>query len=260
MPRPNWSEPTRPSPSPPAFSHPAPFGPPGTSATFIRTTPYARLTVPGDSPPTQRPGASPLGDVPGAFVNLSHRLRYVAAGYLASMDAELNGVAALPATRDVLAAFHPVVCHHLARKADIAVAPMRVIEDEEHLIAPCRIVPAHPWAKGFGDATTLAGAKRVWTGLSMNGAQPVAMFETHGKPFEARAFLGMTTAKGKEDLAWRIWRTFHIPLVRIHGHQTPARAEVTHLEPLRLADLSERDLHLFAEVSERPFSGASWTT
>lgn len=212
------------------------------------------------SPVTRtRPDASPFGEVPGAFVNLSHRLRYARSGYLASMDAELSGVPALPATRDLLAAFHPVICHHLARKEGIPTAPMRVITDEKQLHAPARLVPAHPYSWEYSDATTVAGAQRVWPSISMGGNQPVAQFHASGAPVEARAFLGMTTAKGRERLAWDIWRLFHIPLVRIRGFRQDDRVELTHLEPLRLADLSERDLHLFAEVSERPFSDASWT-
>ena len=205
--------------------------------------------------------ASPLGEaLPGAFINLSHHLRYVQAGYLASMDAELSGVTALPATRDLLAAFHPVVFWHKARRAGLPVAPMRVIEDEEELVAPCRLVPAHPWMWDPGDAHTLTGAKRVWNSVSMGGVQPVAMFEAHGKPFDIRSFLGMTLATGKENLAWDIWRNFRVPLVRIHGFEADDGApQITHLEPLRLADLTERDLIVFAEVSERPYSGVSWT-
>lgn len=215
--------------------------------------------VPESTLKRPKPHASPLGAIPGAFVNLSHNLRYVEAGYLAAMDAELNGVPALPATRDVLAAFHPVVFHHLAKKAGIPVAPMRVVEDEEDLEAPCRLVPAHAYMNDYADAQTLVGAKRNWNSVSMGGGQPACMYLVRGKPFEVRSFLGMTTAAGKEDLVWQVWNLFHVPLVRILGYQADDDIAVTHLEPLRLVDLTERDLALFAEVSERPYSGVSWT-
>jgi len=215
--------------------------------------------VPAQTQRRPKPHASPLGAVPGAFVNLSHNLRYVEAGYLASMDAELNGVPALPATRDLLAAFHPVVFHHLAKKAGLPVAPMRVIEDEEEIEAPCRLVPAHQYMLDHADAQTVRGAARQWNSVSMGGAQPVCMYLVKGKPFDVRSFLGMTTAAGKEDLVWGVWNLVHVPLVRLLGYQDGDDIALTHLEPLRLGDLTQRDLNLFAEVSERPYSGVSWT-
>jgi hypothetical protein len=50
-----------------------------------------------------------------------------------------------------------------------------------------------------------------------------------------------------------------VPLLRILGTQDGDEVFVTHLEPLPFTELTERDLALFAEVSERPYSGVSWT-
>lgn len=222
---------------------------------------------------------SPLGLSGGAFVNLSHRLRYLRAGYLASMDAELHGVDALPATRDLLAAFHPVLFHEAAAQAGVPVPPMHVVDDEKELVrlpVPCRLIPAHPHTWEAHDARTIAGARRIWRTVSMGGGLPAVHYPLPGRTFSFRAFLGMTLARGRENLAWQLWERFRVPLVTVYGvTESPddaaatdhgatnggdaAPAWVTHIEPLPLHELTERDLRFFEEVSERPYSGATWT-
>ncbi|MBW3582413.1 MAG: RimK-like ATPgrasp N-terminal domain-containing protein [Euryarchaeota archaeon] len=212
------------------------------------------------APQKRRPRhTSPLGARPGAFINLSANLRFARAGYLASMDAELAGLPALPATRDLLAAFHPVLFHYFSHRAGIPVPDLHVVEDPEDLEAPCRLLAAHPYMWEHKDAKTLIGAKRAFKSVSMGGGLPVAMFAAHGKPFVFRAFLGMTLAKGREELAWNIWERFHLPLMTVYGFDREEGPAVTHIEPLELSELTERDLRYFQEVSERPYSAVSWT-
>jgi hypothetical protein len=97
-----------------------------------------------------------------------------------------------------------------------------------------------------------------WRSATQNGTRPALAVRLDGELRSIRMVVGCTTSD-QVLLAWDVWRTFGIPLATIWYVEAGdpdgpdgSKPLLLGLDPLPLHELTERDLRLFEEVSQRP--------
>ncbi|HET6398578.1 MAG TPA: hypothetical protein VFH47_03390, partial [Candidatus Thermoplasmatota archaeon] len=138
----------------------------------------------------------------------------------------------------------------------------KVARKAEDIEPPALLVPV----SGLTDAHYEVHTKRLrahqWRSATQNGTR-VAL--AVGLPGELRSLRMITGVTSHENfaLAWDVWRTFGIPLATIWYVEAGdpdgpegSRPLFLGIDPLPLHELSERELRLYEEVSQRPMSQA----
>ncbi len=241
---------------------------------------YVRSPVPPDLPPQTRSTstATPSSPVkpparlprqePGApavrppFINLCGDYRFLRGGYWALVDAELNGVSSRPTPLQAITAQNAAACLLVAKAAGIPTVDWKLARRASDVEPPCLLVPVAGLTDTCYQVNKPRSAESQWRSATQNGTRPVLAVSLPGPLRSFKLVLG-TTAHEEFQLAWQVWQTFGIPLALVWFVEAPAPTEddpdatkplFLGFDPLPLHELSERDLRLFEEVSQRPMS------
>lgn len=194
------------------------------------------------------------------FINLCGDYRFLRAGYWALVDAELNGIASNPSPMQAVTAQNAAACLLVARHAGIETVDWKVAKGPEDVEPPCLLVPC----SGLTDATYEVKSTRSraaqWRSATQNGTRTALAVKLPGELRSMRMVVGVT-ANENYQLAWDVWRTFGVPLatvwtveVKDPAAPTGTRDLFLGLDPLPLHQLTERELRLFEDISQRPLS------
>jgi len=228
------------------------------------------------------PAAEPLHGV-RPFINLCGDYRFLRAGYWALVDAELNGVEPSPAPVQAVTAQNAAACLLVARHNGIETVEWKVARRPEDVEPPCLLVPVAGLTEKAYEVKSARSRIHQWRSATQNGTRAALAVKLNGELRSMRMVVGVA-AHDDYHLAWDVWRTFGIPLCEIWFLETPAIAakpanpldpadpadradsavqdsdEVPPkrlflgMDPLPLHELSERELRLYEEVSQRPMS------
>lgn len=226
-----------------------------------RTPATPSLREPRTNPPWE--AASPQAEQAlrrRPFINLCGDYRFLRAGYWALVDAELNGVASNPSPMQAVTAQNAAACLLVARHAGIETVDWKVAKTPQDIDLPALLVPC----SGLTDATYEVKSARSrapqWRSATQNGTRTALSVRLGGDLRWMRMIVGVT-AHENYALAWDVWRTFGVPLATIWYIETGdpdgptgSRPLFLGLDPLPLHELTERELRLFEEISQRPLS------
>ncbi len=238
---------------------------------------YARSPLATDAPPA-RPGAAgappvkPPGRLPRQepgqpparppFINLCGDYRFLRGGYWAQVDAELNGVPSRPTPVQAITAQNAAACLLVARAAGIPTVAWTLARRPSDVEPPCLLVPVAGLTDTCYQVNKPRSAATQWRSATQNGTRPVLAVSLPGPLRSLKLVMGVTT-HDEYQLAWNVWQTFGIPLALVWFVEAPAPTDddpaataplFLGFDPLPLHELSERDLRLFEEVSQRPMS------
>lgn len=220
------------------------------------------------------PAAAPAADAPyrpfRPFINLSGDYRFLRAGYWALVDAELHGVDASPTPIQAVTAQNAAACLLVARHNGIETVEWKVARRPEDVEPPCLLVPVAGLTEKHYEVKSARSRVHQWRSATQNGTRSALAVRLAGELRSMRVIVGLT-AHEDYHLAWDVWRTFGIPVcevwfLEVPGHTRPGEGEGAHpvevparrlflgIDPLPLHELSERDLRLYEEVSQRPMS------
>lgn len=193
------------------------------------------------------------------FINLSGDYRFLRAGYWALVDAELNGVASSPTPIQAVTAQNAAACLLVARQAGIETVRWTVARKPEDVVPPCLLVPVSGLTDRCYEVKSTRSRAAQWRSATQNGTRAALAVALDGELRSMRMITGVT-AHENYHLAWDVWRTFGIPLAEIwyvesgdpDDEAVGSKPLFLGLDPLPLHELTERDLKLYEDVSQRP--------
>ena len=224
----------------------------------------------GEAPMAPPPPVEPFHAV-RPFINLGGDYRFLRAGYWALVDAELNGVESSPTPIQAVTAQNAAACLLVARHNGIETVEWKVARRPEDVDLPSLLVPVAGLTEKSYEVKSARSRTHQWRSATQNGTRAALAVKLDGELRSMRMIVGVT-AHEDYHLAWDVWRTFGIPVCEIWFLETqpeakpadsgadtaaePAGAKRLFLgmDPLPLHELTERELRLYEEVSQRPMS------
>jgi hypothetical protein len=204
------------------------------------------------------------------FINLCGDYRFLRAGYWALVDAELNGIASNPSPMQAVTAQNAAACLLVARHAGIETVEWKVARSAQDVEPPSLLVPCSGMTDAHYEVKSARSRAAQWRSATQNGTRAALAVKLAGDLRSMRMIVGVT-AHEHYALAWNVWRTFGVPLATIWYVEasqpddpaspdgTPAasppaasRPLFLGLDPLPLHELTERELRLYEEISQRP--------
>ncbi|MHB1260517.1 MAG: hypothetical protein ACYC2H_02250 [Thermoplasmatota archaeon] len=228
---------------------------------------------PSQQAPSQRTGPPWDAQSPQAeqalrrrpFINLCGDYRFLRAGYWALVDAELNGIASNPSPMQAVTAQNAAACLLVARHAGIETVEWKVARTPQDIEPPSLLVPCSGMTDAHYEVKSARSRAAQWRSATQNGTRAALAVKLNGDLRSMRMIVGVTSHDNYQ-LAWDVWRTFGVPLATIWYLETgdpdgigPDGNGVTGskplflgLDPLPLHEVSERELRLYEEISQRP--------
>lgn len=205
--------------------------------------------------------AAPALGAPGVrrpFINLCGDYRFLRAGYWALVDAEINGIEPSPTPVQAATAQNAAACLLVARHAGIPTVEWKVALAASDVPVPGLLVPVAGLTDAHYEVQSARSRAAQWRSATQNGTRAALAATMPGELRSMRMVVGCT-AHDNYQLAWDVWRTFAIPLATIWFVEAgdPDGPEGSKplflgLDPLPLHELTERDLRILEEVSQRP--------
>jgi hypothetical protein len=195
---------------------------------------------------------------PRPFINLCGDYRFLRAGYWALVDAELNGFESSPTPIQAVTAQNAASCLLVAKHAGIPTVSWVVARKPQDIQVPSLLVPISGLTDRCYEVKSTRSRAAQWRSATQNGTRTALAVSLGGELRSLRMVVGVT-AHENYHLAWDVWRTFGVPLAEIWYVESGdpdgpegSKPLLLGLDPLPLHELSERELRLFEEVSQRP--------
>jgi len=192
------------------------------------------------------------------FINLCGDYRFLRAGYWALVDAELNGVESSPSPIQAVTAQNAAACLLVAKHAGIETVDWKIARKPQDIEPPCLLVPIAGLTDTCYEVKSTRSRAAQWRSATQNGTRATLAVRLNGDLRSMRMIVGVT-AHENYHLAWDVWRTFGVPLAEIWYVESGdpdgpdgSKPLLLGLDPLPLHELTERELRLFEEVSQRP--------
>ena len=180
----------------------------------------------------------------GVFVNLEGDYTYLTDGYYRSMEAEHEGLIALPSPSDCLDAYVVPLALAKAEAAGIAVPPWEIADANtigfEPPIVAYPVNPVQDTGLVIADAAAMAEAVKSLT-LSGKYAMVVQDMQPDSRVDTLRLVLGRCLKPEYNDLAQRLWTTFRVPLARVKIIVTEKQYLFSAIEPLPKSELTQNE-------------------
>lgn len=204
------------------------------------------------APVTRLPRRDTASPAP-PFINLCGDYRFLRGGYWALVDAELNGVESRPSPVQAVTAQNCAATLLVAAHAGLPCVSWKVAKRAEDVRPPVILLPNAGQTDSSYNVQSPRSAASQWRSATQNGTRAALAVRADGKLRSLRMVVGVT-ASDEYELAWRVWQIFQIPLATIWYLETRKGPLFCCLDPLPLHELTDRELRLFEEVSQRPMS------
>jgi hypothetical protein len=187
----------------------------------------------------------------GIFVNLEGDYTYLTDGYYRSMEAEHEGLLAIPSPAEAIDAYVVPLALSKATGANIAVPTWEIAQDTTFGFKPPLIVyPVNPYQSIGQVIANEVGLNEVVKSLTMSGKY--AMVVQHMLPDSRvdtlRLVMGKCLKPEYAELALEIWRAFHIPLARVKIIVTEKQYLFSAIEPLPKNELTQNEKAILKEA------------
>ena len=208
--------------------------------------------MPRPPPPPRLPKQAALRPRP-PFINLSGDYRFLRGGYWALVDAELNGIESRPSPMQAATAQNCAATLLVAQHHGIPCVDWKVARKAKDVVPPSILVPNAGHTDTYYHCESPRSAASQWRSATQNGTRPALVVKKEGTLRSIKQVVGMTMGDHFQ-LAWKVWQVFGVPLSTIWYLDSDAGPLFLSLDPLPLHELTERELRLFEEVSQRPMS------
>jgi hypothetical protein len=221
-----------------------------------RSTDDERTPEPARLKPMTKPNfpIPPLPDdlrAQGVFVNLEGDYTYLTDGYYRSMEAEHEGLIALPSPSEALDAYVVPLALAKAEAAGISVPEWEIANDNSLSFTPPLIAyPINPFqstGQVIADQTSLEEAVKSLT-MSGKYAMVIQDMQPDSRVDTLRLVLGRCLKPEYAEFALDLWRTFRIPLARVKIIVTEKQYLFSALEPLSKNELTQNEKGIIKEA------------
>jgi hypothetical protein len=185
------------------------------------------------------------------FVNLDGDYSYLGDGYYRSLEAEHEGLTAIPTSREALDAYVVPLALQKAAAGGLAVPRWEIANDTTiGFPPPVVIYPINPWQDEGRVVDGQAQLEDVIKSLSMSGKYPMVCQELppDSRLDTLRLVLGNCLKPEYRDLAERLWRIFRLPLARVKVIVTAGAYLFSAIEPLEREELTQNEKAIIKEA------------
>lgn len=175
------------------------------------------------------------------FVNLDGDYSYLSDGYYRSMEAEHEGLVAIPSCADALDAYVVPLALVKAKAAGIPTPEWEIANDTATTIRPPLIAyPINPFQDEGQVLTDTPSLTEGIKSLTMTGKYAVVCqrMPPDSRLDTLRLVLGRCTKAEYKALAEQLWQTFRLPLARVKVIVTEKEYLFSAIAPLREDELT----------------------
>ena len=192
-----------------------------------------------------------------ATLNINNEYRYLKTGYYVSMHAEILGNRVIPSCENIIDSSRTPILLLRAAKAGVPTLPFLVTDSVKKITNelgfPVILFAVNPFIyDGYKVAHNKSALYRAMKSLGMNYKFAVCAQPIKGELFAVKTFFGKTTNTDLQlqNIAEKVYKTFKIPLCKLHIQKTVDKAYLCGLQPVSREELSEQDLQIISkEVS-----------
>jgi hypothetical protein len=192
-----------------------------------------------------------------ATLNINNEYRYLKTGYYVSMHAEILGNRVIPSCENIIDSSRTPILLLRAAKAGVPTLPFLVTDSVKKITNelgfPVILFAVNPFIyDGYKVAYNKSALYRAMKSLGMNYKFAICAQPIKGELFAVKTFFGKTTNTDLQlqNIAEKVYKTFKIPLCKLHIQKTVDKAYLCGLQPVNKEELSEQDLQIISkEVS-----------
>jgi hypothetical protein len=192
-----------------------------------------------------------------ATLNINNEYRYLKTGYYVSMHAEILGNRVIPSCENIIDSSRTPILLLRAAKAGVPTLPFLVTDSVKKITNelgfPVILFAVNPFIyDGYKVAYNKSALYRAMKSLGMNYKFAICAQPLKGELFAVKTFFGKTTNTDLQlqEIAEKVYKTFKIPLCKLHIQKTVDKAYLCGLQPVNREELSEQDLQIISkEVS-----------
>ena len=185
------------------------------------------------------------------FINLEGDYSYLADGYYRSMEAEHEGLIAIPAPQEAIDAYVVPLALTKAKAAGIPIPDWEISNDTTIMMPPPVVAyPINPFQdEGIVIADT-ASMSEAMKSLTMSGKYAVVVQDLapDSRLDTLRLVVGRCLKPEYADLAQKLWHTFHLPLARVKVIVTETEYLFSAISPLKKEELTQNEKAILKEA------------
>lgn len=185
------------------------------------------------------------------FVNIEGDYSYLTNGYYLSMEAEHEGLIALPSPQDSLDAYVVPIALAKAQAAGIPIPEWEIVNDTAVSIpVPMIAYPINPFQDEGVVVTQLPQLNEAIKSLTMTNKYAVVVqaMPPDSRVDTLRLVLGRCTKPEYRELALKLWQTFRLPLARVKVIVTEKQYLFSAIEPLSKDELTLNEVAMVKEA------------
>ncbi len=191
-----------------------------------------------------------LGDE-SVFVNLDGDYSYLSDGYYRSLEAEHEGLRAIPTPQDALDAYVVPLALTRAAAAGHRIPEWEIINDLTISFQPPFILyPVNPYMDEGEVVSDANGLSEAVKSLSMSGkyAMVCQQMPPDSRVDTVRLVLGQCLKPEYKELAAKLWSTFRLPLARVRIIVTEREFLFSAISPLKKEELTQNEKAIVKEA------------
>lgn len=187
----------------------------------------------------------------GLFLNLDGDYSYLSDGYYRSMEAEHEGLVAMPSPAEAIDAYVVPLALMKAKAAGIAVPRWEIANEGGDEIEPPLIAyPVNPFQSQGIVITDAAALDEAMKSLTMSGKYALVLQEMppDSRVDTLRLVLGQSLKPEYKELAQQLWATFRVPIARVKVIVTEKQYLFSAIEPLPKEELTQNEKGIIKEA------------
>ena len=187
----------------------------------------------------------------GVFVNLEGDYTYLGDGYYRSMEAEHEGLLALPSPQDAIDAYVVPLALAKAQAAGIPIPDWEISNDSSSSIDPPLVAyPINPFQDEGIVIADQSSLNEAFKSLTMSNKYAVVCqdMQPDSRIDTLRLVVGKCLKPEYAALAEQLWQTFRIPLARVKIIVTEKQYLFSAIQPLKKEELTQNEKALLKEA------------
>lgn len=186
----------------------------------------------------------------GLYLNFDGDYSYLSDGYYKSMEAEHEGLIALPSPAEAVDAYVVPLALRKAQAAGIPIPTWEISNETSASIAPPLIAyPVNPFQSQGMVITDKADLDEAIKSLTMTGKYAMVLQEMprDSRVDTLRLVLGKCLKPEYAELAQQLWAAFRVPLARVKVIVTETQYLFSAIEPLPKEELTQNEKAIIKE-------------
>ncbi|HYE07946.1 MAG TPA: RimK-like ATPgrasp N-terminal domain-containing protein [Planctomycetota bacterium] len=185
------------------------------------------------------------------FINLAGDYSYLSDGYYRSLEAEHEGLIALPSPAEALDAYVVPLALKKAEAAGIPIPEWEIVnEGSVTMPPPVLAYPVNPFQDQGVVIADRSGLAEAIKSLTMSGKYAMVLedMQPDSRVDTLRLVIGQCLKPEYKDLALQLWQTFRLPLARVKIIVTENEYLFSSIEPLPKNELTQNEKAILKEA------------